>query len=78
MMLEMYQLNDEKLRSQILLRPLFGGPSYEEILLVGKRGGFKRDPKYMILSKRRDVNARYVIQRMKQLLDWSRRGTWRS
>ena len=78
MMLEMYQLNDEKERSQNLHRPIFGGPSYEEIFMVGKQRGFKSDSKYLIVSKRRDMNTRYVIQRMKQLLDWSRRGTWRS
>ena len=78
MMLEMYQLNAEKERSQNLQRPPLGGPSYEEILMVGKKGGFKGDPKYPVVSKRRDMNTRYVIQRMKQLLDWSRRGTWRS
>ena len=61
MMLEMYQLNAEKERSQNLQRPPFGGPSYEEILMVGKRGGFQRDPKYLIVSKRRDVNARYAL-----------------
>ena len=77
-MFDTYQLNAEKERSQNLQRPPFGGPRYEEILLVAKRGGFQRDPKHLIVSKRRDVNARYVIQRMKQLLDWSRRGTWRS
>ena len=61
MMLEMYQLNAEKERSQNLLRPPLGGPSYEEILLVGKRGGLQQDPKYLIVSNRRDMNTRYVI-----------------
>ena len=78
MMLEMYQLNAENERSQNLFIPRFGGPSYEEIFMVGKQRGFKSDSKYLIVSKRRDMNTRYVIQRMKQLLDWSRRGTWRS
>ena len=78
MMLEMNQLNDEKESSQNLFIPHFGGPSYEEICMVGEQRGFKRDSKYLIVSKRRDMNTRYVIQRMKQLLDWSRRGTWRS
>ena len=78
MMLEIDQLNAEKERSQNLFGPRFGGPSFEEILMVGKRGGIQRDPKYLIVRKRRDVKARYIIQRMNQLLDWSRRGTWRS
>ena len=68
-MKEMYQLNDKYERNQIPLRPLFGGPSYEKIPMVGKKRGFKRDPKYLNMRKRRNATGLYVVQRIKELLD---------
>ena len=69
MMKEMYQLNDKNERTQIPFRPLFCGPSYEELLMVGKKRGFKRDPKYLNMRKKRNVNGLYAVQKMKELMD---------